>query len=66
MLEAVEVRSLEDDAVLQGAPVELHVGEVLEQDVDRLEVGTLLGVFVADDDAEPVSERGPSERGCRR
>src|SRR5439155_5303422 len=39
--EAVEARSLEDDAVVQGAPVELHVGEVLEQDVVRLDVGTL-------------------------
>src|SRR5436189_6369876 len=26
---------------MQGAPVELHVGEVLEQDVVRLDVGTL-------------------------
>src|SRR4029453_15161859 len=39
--EAVEARSLEDDAVVQGAPVELHVGEVLEEDVDRLDGGTL-------------------------
>src|SRR5207244_5385426 len=39
--EAVEARSLEDDAVVQGAAVELHVGEVLEQDVARLDRGTL-------------------------
>src|SRR5438034_104221 len=39
--EAVEAPSIEDDAVVQGAPVELHVSEVLEQDVDRLDVGTL-------------------------
>src|SRR4029453_7892076 len=39
--EAVEARSLEDDAVVQGAPVEVHVGEVLEEDVDRLDGGTL-------------------------
>jgi hypothetical protein len=31
--EAVEARSLEDDAVVQRAAVEFHVGEVLEQDV---------------------------------
>src|SRR6266508_192585 len=39
--EAVEARSLEDDAVVQGAAIELHVGEVLEQDVARLDGGTL-------------------------
>ena len=40
--EAVEAPSLlELYGVVQGAPVELHVGEVLEQDVDRLDVGTL-------------------------
>src|SRR5207247_3205638 len=39
--EAVEARSLEEDAVVQGAAVELHVGEVLEQDVARLDGGTL-------------------------
>jgi hypothetical protein len=40
--EAVEAtRSLEEDAVIQGAAVELHVGEVLELHVDRLDVGTL-------------------------
>jgi hypothetical protein len=39
--EAVEAPSLEDDAVVQGAAIELHVGEVLEQDVARLDGGTL-------------------------
>src|SRR6266540_3079341 len=40
--EAVEAPSLlELYGVVQGAPVELHVGEVLEQDVDRLDVWTL-------------------------
>ncbi len=29
------------DDVEEGAPVELHMCEVLEQDVDRLDVGTL-------------------------
>src|SRR5437867_5772831 len=48
--EAVEARSLEEDAVVQGAAVELHVGEVLEQDVVRLDVGTLELL---------TSERGP-------
>src|SRR5262245_2810926 len=39
--EAIEARSLVLDDVEERAPVELHVGEVLEQDVDRLDVGTL-------------------------
>src|SRR5262249_41066799 len=41
MAEAVEASSLLLDDVEKGAPVELHVGEVLEQHVDRLDVGTL-------------------------
>jgi len=40
--EAVEARSLGDAAgVVQGAAIELDVGEVLEQDVARLDGGTL-------------------------
>ncbi len=39
--ESVEAHSPEDAAVVQRAAVELHVGEVLEQDVVRLDVGTL-------------------------
>ena len=33
VVEAIETRTLEFDDVTQGASVELHVGEVLEQDV---------------------------------
>jgi hypothetical protein len=36
VVEAIEPQTLELDDVTQGAPVELHVGEVLEQDVVRL------------------------------
>src|SRR5829696_4808599 len=39
--EAVESPFLVLDDVEEGAPVELHVGEVLEEDVDRLNVGAL-------------------------
>src|SRR6266540_3996320 len=39
--ETLEAPFLVLDDVEEGAPVELHVGEVLEQDVDRLDVGTL-------------------------
>src|SRR5215204_5317822 len=39
--EAVESPFLVLDDVEEGAPVELHVGEVLEEDVDRLDVWTL-------------------------
>src|SRR6266498_5636726 len=39
--EALEAPFLVLDDVEEGAPVELHVGEVLEEDVDRLDVGTL-------------------------
>src|SRR5215467_9736767 len=39
--EAVEASSLLLDDVEKRAPVELHVGEVLEQHVDRLDMGTL-------------------------
>src|SRR5215207_2521427 len=39
--ETLVAPSLVLDDVEEGAPVELHVGEVLEQHVDRLDVGTL-------------------------
>src|SRR5215208_2342952 len=39
--EAVEAPLLVLDDVEEGAPIELHVGEVLEQHVDGLDVGTL-------------------------
>src|SRR5918994_1612687 len=39
--EALEAPFLVFDDVEEGAPVELHVGEVLEEDVDRLDVRTL-------------------------
>src|SRR5262249_18736736 len=39
--EALEAPFLVLDDVEEGAPVELRVGEVLEQDVDRLDVATL-------------------------
>jgi hypothetical protein len=39
--EAVEARSIEDDAVVQRAAVELDVREVLEQDLARLDAGAL-------------------------
>src|SRR6266540_4653881 len=39
--ETLEAPFLVLDDVEEGATVELHVGEVLEQDVDRLDVGTL-------------------------
>jgi hypothetical protein len=39
--EAVEACALVLDDVEEGAPVELHVGEVLEQDVDRVDSETL-------------------------
>src|SRR5688500_1561252 len=39
--EALEAPFRVLDDVEEGAPVELHVGEVLEQHVDRLDVGTL-------------------------
>src|SRR5205823_11135090 len=39
--EALEARSLVLDDVEEGTPVELHVGEVLEQDVDGVHAETL-------------------------
>src|SRR6266487_2827148 len=39
--EALEAPFLVLDDVEEGAPVELHVGEVLEEDVNRLNVGAL-------------------------
>src|SRR3954454_1209401 len=39
--EALEAPFLVFDDVEEGATVELHVGEVLEEDVDRLDVATL-------------------------
>src|SRR5437764_13765794 len=39
--EALEASFLVLDDVEEGAPVELHVGEVLEEDVNRLNVGAL-------------------------
>src|SRR5688500_16605416 len=64
--ETLEAPFLVFDDVEEGAPVELHVGEVLEEDVDRLDVATLellpgqhvpmhsreLVDLLADDDAE--------------
>ena len=41
MHEALEVPFRVLDDVEEGAPVELHVGEVLEQHVDRIDLGTL-------------------------
>src|SRR3990172_1993865 len=41
MAETLEPPFLVLDDVEEGAPVELHVGEVLEQHVDRLDLGTL-------------------------
>jgi hypothetical protein len=39
--EAFVAPSLVLDDVEEGAPVELHVGEVLEEDVDRVDGGAL-------------------------
>src|SRR4051794_30265141 len=41
VIETLEAAYFVLDDVEEGAPVELHVGEVLEQDVDRLDVRTL-------------------------
>ena len=41
VLEALESGALEFAHVAQGAPIELDVGEVFEQEVVRLVVGTL-------------------------
>ena len=78
--EAVEASSLVLDDVEERAPVELHVGEVLEQHVYRLDVGTLellhsqrgamhsreVVDLLTDDDAEVLEARVRKEPSFAR